>query len=101
MQIVLTVPLFVETALQGVLEFLPVQMTTCPSKNLTKWTEFLKPDGQRIPLAPRQIERCQSYMRSYETEALSEDGCTAFTIDGNALVECLPEVVGVVDQLEG
>ena len=101
MQIVLTVPLFVETALQGKLELMPVLMKSRPSTNQTKWTEFLKPEGQRIPLAPRQVERCQVYMRNYETEALSEDGSTAFTIEGNALVECLPEAVEVFDEQEG
>jgi hypothetical protein len=73
---------------------LTVQMERLPCKTPEKWQEFLKPNGQRIPLSPKQIERCQSYMRSYRTDALSEDAMTAFTIEGNALVECLPDSIG-------
>lgn len=93
MQIILTFPLFVQTALHGKLELMPVLMKSRPSTNQTKWIEFLKPEGQRIPLAPQQVERCQNHMRIYNTDAMSEDGSTAFTIEGNALVECLPEAV--------
>ena len=100
MQILLTVPLCIETALQGTLELMPVRMTSHPSTKQATWLEFLKPQGQRIPLAPKQIERCQVYMRSNNTEALSEDGSNAYTIEGNALVECLPDMVDVACQLE-
>ncbi|EKD97767.1 MAG: hypothetical protein ACD_23C00750G0008 [uncultured bacterium] len=100
MQIVLTVPLFVETALHGTLELMPVQITSRPGTEDAKWFEFLKPKGQRIPLAPKEIERCQAYMRNYDTEALSEDGINAFTINGNALVECSPDLVDVAYEME-
>lgn len=100
MQIILTVPLIVETALQGQLELLPVHMTSRPSTDPAKWSAFVKPQGQCIPLAPKEVERCKAYMRSHETEALSEDASTAFTIDGNALLECQPDVVDVDHQPE-
>lgn len=100
MRILLSVPLLLETALHGEMELMPVQMTSHPNTDEAKWLEFLKPQGRRIPLAPKQIERCQAYMRDNKTEALSEDGITAFTINGNALAECLPDVVEIANECE-
>lgn len=106
MKIKLTAPLFVRTKRSRKLELLPVPMkngfpsgTTSPYKS--QWAEFLKPAGQRLPLQVEDVNRIQSYMRRHGTEALSEDGTTAFTIAGCELVECDPAVCGDVDDAEG
>lgn len=93
MQTIATSPLAVETAFHGPIELLPVYMDIQrPSEIPAKFLQFLKPGGRRIPVSPRQADRIQRYMGSNSTEALTEDGLTAFTIAGDALVECLPEV---------
>lgn len=102
MKLILTAPLRIKTLAGRTLDLLPVPMAngfpsgTCsPWKNL--WCEFLKPQGLRLPCDGADINRVQAYMRQHGTEALSEDGEIAFTVAGNALVECLPEVCGEVD----
>lgn len=80
---------------------MPVHMTgQPPSADPSSWLRFLKTGGIRIPIAPADAERCQRYMRQHSTEALSEDGVTAYTIAGNALVECLPDALSAVDACE-
>lgn len=94
MQIHLTPPLVVKTALGTRLELMPVHMQDPkPSSVPDRWLRFLKTEGKRIPISPTEAERCQRYMRQHETEALSEDAETAYTIAGNALVECLPDAL--------
>lgn len=93
MQLLLTVPLAVETELHSAIELLPVQMDIKRPSNIPElWLRFLKTEGKRIPVSPKQADRIQRYMLEHRTEALSEDGLQAFTISGDALVECVPEV---------
>lgn len=93
MQILLTVPLKVQTAARKTIELLPVIMGNArPSEDPGLFVRFLKKDGVRIPISPNEVLSVQRYMISNRTEALSEDGVRAFTIAGNALVECLPDV---------
>lgn len=99
MQLLITVPLFIETAMQSKLELMPVVMKTMPSSQPALYTRFIKAGGQRIPLSPNEINRCQRYMKGNDTEALSEDGSTAFTISGTALVECSPENIEQLEEL--
>lgn len=98
MNLVLTTPLRISTALGTVLELLPVAMAIgLPSQyrqDPSLFVRFLKRNGQRVPIAPRELDRVQAYMARHATEALSEDGERAFTVHGNALVECVPKVCG-------
>lgn len=92
MQLHVVVPLSIETASNGILELMPVVMKGgLPSKKPANWQKFLKTEGKRIPISPITTSKCQRYMQQHNTEALSEDGMVAYTIAGNALVECLPE----------
>lgn len=102
MKLILTAPLRIKTLAGKQLELMPVPMrngfpsgTVAPWENL--WCKFLKAGGQRMPCDGADINRVQAYMRQHGTEALSEDGEVAFTVAGNALVECCPEVCGEVD----
>jgi hypothetical protein len=93
MQLLITPPLNVQTAMAGILEMMPVRVDISkPSKVPELWLRFLKTGGRRIPLSPVEASRCQQYMQQHNTEAISEDGITAFTVAGNSLIECLPEV---------
>jgi len=98
MNLVLTEPLRISTALGTVLKLLPVAMAIgLPSQHRqdpSLFVRFLKRNGQRVPISPRELDRVQAYMARHATEALSEDGKRAFTDEGNALVECLPQVCG-------
>lgn len=92
MQLHIVAPLTIETAMNGMIEFMPVVMEgELPSSTPASWSRFLKPEGKRIPLSPAAASKCQRYLSAYNSEALSEDGSVAFTIAGNALVECLPQ----------
>lgn len=96
MQLHLTVPLEVEDASKRTLELMPVVLEgPRPSDIPDLFLRFLKPNGMRIPMSPIAISRVQRYMVANSTEAVSEDGVQAFTVAGNALVECLPEVCKV------
>lgn len=97
MKLIITAPLRIKTLSGKTLDLLPVPMaygfpsgTCAPGKNL--WSKFLKPQGLRLACDGADISRAQSYMQQHGTEALSEDGEVAFTVAGNALVECLPEI---------
>lgn len=93
MQIHLTVPITVHTAKKRKLELLPViQDIPRPSDDANLLGRFLKPGGVQVPLLPGQSALIQSYMLRNKTEALSEDGIVAFTLQGDMLIECLPEV---------
>lgn len=95
MEMIKVAPLVVETAMSGEIEFKPVQLADpMPSETPDLWLRFLKREGKRIPLSPLTANKCQRYMRQHNTEALSANGIEAFTIAGNALIECLPEVCG-------
>ena len=89
MHLHLTIPLGITASNHSRLDFLPVVMTSTPSKSSATWLDFLKPAGLRIPLNPTELDRCQQYMRKHGTEALSEDGIQAFTVAGDELIECI------------
>ncbi len=90
MLIHLTPPLVVSAASGRALQLMPVIMDTLPGRSDDQWSAFLKPDGQRIPLSPKEVQRVQTYMQLNRTDAVSEDANVAFTVSGTALVECLP-----------
>ncbi len=90
MLIHITPPLKVSAATGSDIEVMPVVMETLPSCSDDQWASFLKPDGRRIPLSPKEAQKVQEYMRQNRTDAVSEDSNVAFTVSGNALVECLP-----------
>lgn len=93
MQLKLVPPLVVQTAMHGELEFLPVAMDNgFPSTTPALLLKFLVPQGHRIPISPREADRCQRYMKQHGSEALSHDSELAFTVAGNALIQCNPEV---------
>ncbi len=103
MKLILTSPLRIKTLAGQTLELLPVPMangfpsgTVAPWSNL--WCEFLKLGGRRLQCDGADINRVQDYMRTHGTEALSEDGESAYTVAGNALVECCPAVCGKVSE---
>lgn len=93
MHLQLTVPLIVRPFSGGELELLPVVMAKLPTWKPQVFTGFLKPQGQRIALTPRDTDSVQAYMRLYSTDAVSEDGLTAFTVTQDGLTECLPDIV--------
>lgn len=93
MQLQLTVPLIVRPFQGGKLELLPVVMDKLPSWKPNVFTQFVKAQGQRIALTPRDIDSVQAYMRQYSTDAVSEDGTNAFTLTQDGLLECLPDQV--------
>ena len=102
MKLIMTAPLRVKTLAGKQLDLMPVPMRngfpsgTCEPWN-NQWCEFLKAGGQLLPCDGVNISLVQAYMRQHGSEALSEDGEVAFTVAGNALVECCPEVCGEVD----
>ena len=94
MQLILSTPLRIETAMDGELEVVPVHMNV-PSlhANTAAWHSFLKKDGRRIPVSRDVSYRISAYMSKHDTSAVSEDGVTAYTVAGNFLLECLPHAV--------
>lgn len=101
MQLELTGPLIVRPLQGGKLELLPVRMEKLPTWKPAVFTGFLKPQGQRIALTPRDIDAVQAYMRQYSTDAVSEDGLIAFTLSQDGLLECLPDTAEqLFDELE-
>lgn len=93
MQLHLTNPLGIVASNHSRFDFLPVVMTVRPSNRPTTWADFLMPMGRRYPLDLTELYRCQQFMRKHGTEALSEDGILAFTVDGDGLIECLPDAL--------
>lgn len=91
MQILLCLPLVIKTKAGKTLELNPVVMSAKPSDDSATFLKFLKTEGDQIVISEKEAERCQRYMRDNKTEALSEDGVTAYTICGDMLVECLPD----------
>ena len=98
MQLHLTVPLCVRTISGHTLELLPVVMAACPSAeretNPALWTQFLDAEGESYPLVEGEAGKVANYMRSGGTDAISEDGITAFTLVGGHLVPCNCELEG-------
>ena len=98
MHTLLTAPL--QLSVNGkTMMFLPVPMTNgFPSRSLSAsgglWIRFLKSNGRRIELDEKDTSRVRAYMRQHGTEALTEDGNTAFTVAGYVLQECDPSVCG-------
>lgn len=79
---------------------LPVAMAhATPSTNPTLWRKFVKLGGRVLPISLEDTQRVREYMRSHGTEALSEDGVCAFTLNGVFLAECEPGVCGEPDHL--
>jgi hypothetical protein len=100
MQIHLTPPLIVRTLNGRSLELLPVVMTGLPTSDPKVFIQFLKLSGRRIPIDQIESDKCLRYMRQHQTEALTEDGETAFTVT-DALVECQPDLANeLLAQLE-
>lgn len=92
MQLILTIPLTLGTKGHE-LDLLPVHMSNgFPSKDSKTWLKFLKAGGRRVQLSSTDANKAQAYMKQNGTEALSEDGEIAFTIAGDNLVECDPQV---------
>lgn len=79
---------------------LPVAMAhATPSTNPTLWRKFVKLGGRVLPISLEDTQRVREYMRSHGTEALSEDGVCAFTLNGDFLAECEPGVCGEPEHL--
>lgn len=83
----------VQTATLGAIDVKPVRMHT-PSNHIksSAWLAFLKKDGLRIPVSRSEAYKASHYMSEHKTDAVSFDGKTAFTVAGNFLLECQPEV---------
>ena len=93
MQLLITTPLTVQTCTGQALELLPVPMHIgTPSRHSSLFARFLKRQGRRLALTASEAAKVQAYMRRHGTEALSEDGDVAWTLCGDGLAECLPEV---------
>lgn len=93
MQLLITTPLTVQTCTGQALELLPVPMHIgTPSRHSSLFARFLKRQGRRLALTASEAAKVQAYMRQHGTEALSEDGDVAWTLCGDGLAECLPEV---------
>ncbi len=81
------------------LQLMPAPMKNgFPSREPRLWLQFLRADGQRLAISTTDCKRVQAYMREHGTEALSDDGVTAFTIASNSLIECRPAVCGDIDE---
>jgi hypothetical protein len=90
-------PLIVQIGDGPRLAMLPVHLDAGFTQNddhvaVWQWSEFLKPGGKTFELALAEAERVTAYMQLHETEALSPDGLSAFTIGDANLVECNPAV---------
>lgn len=74
-------------------EFFPVKMQgPMPSMSGDEaWQAFVVPNGKSMLVSTEDAERCRFYMGRHHTDAISEDGITAFTLRGNRLVECNPD----------
>ncbi len=89
-------PLLVCSLTQPVaIALLPVQMLhPRPSSEPQLFARFYKPLGKLIPLHGDDALRVRRYMERFNTEALTSDGQTAFTLHGNQLRECDPLACG-------
>lgn len=96
MHLQLTPPLTIRTKSNQSMDLLPVPMKQgFPSKIPGLWLAFLSPE-KRVELDPDTLQKVQSYMARHGTEAVSADGLTAWTIAGDGLATCNPEVCGLV-----
>lgn len=91
MQLKLTTPLVIRVLPRKKMELLPVRMEVIPSSAPGTWALFMRPNGGRLCCDAGEATRIQEYMRLHGTEALSEDGETAYTLHGAGLVECNPD----------
>lgn len=81
-------------------ELLPVPMGhSKPSSDPLLWRKFVKLGGRVLPVSPEDTQRLRAYMAKHGTEALSEDGVRAYTLNGEFLAECDPGVCGEPDHL--
>lgn len=98
MKLIITPPLAVQTSTGKTLELMPVAMKIgAPSSDTQLWTRFAPPGSHRFWIDAATAAKVQAYMSQHGTEALSEDAKTAYTLFGNALVECDPSVCGEID----
>lgn len=57
-----------------------------------QWSKLLKKGGITLPLNMAMAAQVRDYLKSHETELLSDDGVRAFIYGDHNLVECHPEV---------
>ena len=93
MQVLLTASLDIVAIKRRKLGLLPVIMNVVPTHGTEAWLKFIKKNGVRYACTPETIGQVQAYMARQNTAAVSDDGDVAFTVEGNELVECLPDVV--------
>ncbi len=74
------------------MEMMPLRMQG-PMPSLSgddAWKAFVVPGGKSISISMEDAERTRFYMGRHHTEAVSEDGVTAYTLQGRRLLECNP-----------
>lgn len=89
MQLEITSTLVISSA---AMEMFPVRMQG-PMPSLSGdevWKAFVVPGGKSVSISMEDAERCRFYMGRHHTEAVSEDGVTAYTLQGRRLLECNP-----------
>lgn len=102
MHLTITAPLTLRHLVSlKVYDMLPVPMahskpSTCP----TLWRRFIKLGGRVLPISHADTQLVREYMEKHGTEAISEDGTTAYTLNGDFLAECTPQACGAFAELE-
>lgn len=61
-----------------------------PSADSERFADFCNSFGGRIPLHEDDSLRVKNFLSRHRTDAVTSDGTVAFTLLGNALVECDP-----------
>jgi hypothetical protein len=69
-------------------------VTSLPSVDKRLWRRFVKAGGRMIALSWADRDEVYRFMRWHNTEALSEDALTAYTLWEGLLLECNPTVCG-------
>lgn len=89
-------PLLVRSLVQEPMTYalLPVPLSTQPSADPAAFSVFFKAGGTLVSLHADDALRVRNYMKRHNTEALTSDGRVAFTLHGNQLLECNPDVCG-------
>ncbi|WP_300649336.1 hypothetical protein [Hydrogenophaga sp.] len=102
MHLLLTLPITLRSLVKPKkLDFNPVVMSgPLPSKSPDLWRRFLKPGGKTVAISASDSAKVRAYMQEHSTEAISEDGLVAFTLqDDGFLVECLPDQLVEADAM--
>lgn len=73
---------------------MPVPLLALATSNPELLAQFFKPRGKMVCLHEDDALRVRKYMQRHNTEALTSDGITAFSLHGNQLLECDPAVCG-------